>query len=167
MPSLARSPFLRQIYLESNDLADDQVPAICRFIDTHPYLIRLKLGHNRLSAGAQRAIVAHAQQRNPALFFGSWDLASEFGTPTSTYGATAQGARTADATQCWLVQAEPADAPPFAEAFVLVQATAVGPPGAGAGAGIGGGGGGAAAAAPMTVAATPVDGGGGGGGGKY
>ena len=98
MPSLARSPFLRQIYLESNDLADDQVPAICRFIDTHPYLIRLKLGHNRLSAGAQRAIVAHAEQRNPALFFGSWDLASEFGTPTSTYGATAQGARTADAT---------------------------------------------------------------------
>jgi hypothetical protein len=140
-----------------------QVPAICQLIDTHPFLIRLKLGHNKLSKGAQQAIVQHASQRNPCLFSSSWNLEREFATAPSSYGANAKGARTADSATCWVVDAEPADAPPFAEAFVVVDATVV----AGGGGGGSSGGGGAVATA-VVVMAMPVsgDGAGGGGGGK-
>ena len=39
--------------------------------------------------------------------------------PASLYGADVQGRRMGDASQCWVVQAEPVQAPPFAQAFVV------------------------------------------------
>ena len=127
VPSLARSPYLRQLYLEKNKLADDSVPAICRLIDIHPYLIRLKLGHNRFSKGAIQAIIAHGQMRNPYLFHDGAQLnfANDFSTPMSTYGANGGGARTADATTCWVVPMPAGAPPPFAEAFPVVDGACV------------------------------------------
>ena len=58
--------------------------------------------------------------RNPYLFAmpGS-TFEQDFLTPVSLYGADAQGRRSGDASRCWVVQAEPVQAPPFAQAFVV------------------------------------------------
>jgi hypothetical protein len=73
-----------------------------------PYLIRLKLGHNNFSEAGIAQICQYAQMRNPYLFHpGAPTLQSEFSAPVSLYGANNQGARTAPATECWVVHAEP------------------------------------------------------------
>jgi len=67
-PTLPRSLYLRQLYLESNKLGDDQIGNVCHLISIHPYLIKLKLGHNLFSAAGISQIVAHARSVNPYLF---------------------------------------------------------------------------------------------------
>ena len=116
MPTLPRCTYVRQIYLDKNFLGDDQIPAVCRLIDYHPYLIRLKLGHNNFSQAGIQQICDYARARNPYLFHTAVPtLQAEFSAPVSTYGADANGARMAPATECWVVHAEPVNGPPFVE----------------------------------------------------
>lgn len=114
-PTLPRCMYLRQLYLDTNDLGDDQIANVCRLIDTHPYLIKLKLGHNRFSPAGIAQILEHARARNPYLFMvpGS-TFEQDFHLPQSYYGADAQGGRHAPSTTCWVVQAESVGGPPFA-----------------------------------------------------
>ena len=116
VPTLPRCTYVRQIYLDKNFLGDDQIPAVCRLIDYHPYLIRLKLGHNDFSPAGIQQICDYARARNPYLFHAAVPtLQAEFSAPVSTYGADASGARAAPATECWVVHAEPVNGPPFVE----------------------------------------------------
>ena len=59
-PTLPRCLYLRQLYLESNNLGDDQIGNVCRLIDLPPYLIKLQLGHNHFSPAGIAQIVEHA-----------------------------------------------------------------------------------------------------------
>ena len=129
VPTLPRCPYVRQIYLDKNELGDDQIPYICRLIDLHPYLIKLKLGHNNFSDGGIAQICEYARAKNPYLFHSSQPtLQATFSQPVSLYGANSQGERNSNpgvVQACWVVEPEPSNGPAFAEAFVVAEVTPV------------------------------------------
>ena len=129
VPTLPRCPYVRQIYLDKNELGDDQIPYICRLIDLHPYLIKLKLGHNNFSDAGIAQICEYARAKNPYLFHSSQPtLQATFSQPQSLYGANSQGERNSNpgvVQACWVVEPEPSNGPAFAEAFVVAEVTPV------------------------------------------
>ena len=63
LPRLPQCTHLRQVYLENNNLGDDQVDGICRLILDHPLLFKLSLDQNLFSVAGPL--------REPACWIGS------------------------------------------------------------------------------------------------